>query len=200
MREPEQLMRRSVVGVVVVAASAMLAAMACTTDYQLGKDDPAFGGPNALAGQKAPSASSELTAQQTGGDTSAPFACVTAGGTLVDGGATCPVSFKNDILPAFAASTCAQAACHGGKTPLNEPRIDPAEPEAIYPIFAVFKMSAGNLPYINPCSTDKTKSGIACNLYATGTCGVKMPQGGTQMDQAVIDKIEQWLTCGSPNN
>ena len=71
----------------------------------------------------------------------------------------------------------------------------------MYQLFSSYKMNAGNLPYINPCSTDKTKSGIACNLYATGYCGVQMPLGGTPATpQADIDKIEQWLACGSPNN
>ena len=71
----------------------------------------------------------------------------------------------------------------------------------MYPLFAGFKMNTGGLAYINPCSTDKTKSGIACNLYAAGNCGVKMPLGGQpQVAQADIDKIDQWLQCGSPNN
>ena len=125
---------------------------------------------------------------------------VASGGTMMDAG-QCAVSFKNDVLPALGRSTCTQTSCHGGATPPTPPRIEPSDAPAMWQLFASFKMNTGNRPYINPCSTDKTKSGIACNLYATGYCGVQMPLGGTpQTPQADIDKIEQWLACGSPNN
>jgi hypothetical protein len=197
-------MRRLFFASVLAAAAITAVSVACTTDYQKGLDDPNFGAPNALAGQKQPGTSSELSTTGEGGGPTptggSPIVCVTNGGTLIDAG-PCAVSFKNDVLAALGKSTCTTTSCHGGLTPPNPPRIEPSDPGAMYPIFAGFKMSTGNLPYINPCSTDKTKSGIACNLYANGACGVKMPQGGTpQMDQADIEKIEQWLACGSPNN
>jgi predicted CxxxxCH...CXXCH cytochrome family protein len=161
--------------------------VACMTDYQKGLDDPRYGNANALANEVQP------------GTDAGSIICTESGGTLVDGG-TCRVSFAKDVLPALFRSTCANVACHGGSAPQNAPRIDPQDPGAMWSAFSRFKMSAGNLPYINPCSTDKTKAGIACNLHATETCGVKMPQGGPQMDQSDLDKIELWLGCGSPNN
>jgi hypothetical protein len=190
---------------VVAASASALFASACMTDYQKGLDDPRYGQPNALAGGSQPGPSSDI--KVTGGEGGASSSsggsnilCVGNGGTLLDGGA-CAVSFANDVLPAFGQSTCTQTSCHGGATPPSPPRIEPSEPQAMWTLFAGFKMNTGSLPYINPCSTDKTQSGIACNLYATGTCGVKMPLGGTpQMPQADIDKIDQWLECGSPNN
>lgn len=199
------VMRRLFFASAFVAASVALVTAACTTDYQKGVDDPNFGAPNALAGQKQPGATSDIAPATTGeggttGGGGSTVVCVATGGALLDGG-PCAVSFKNDVLPAFGRSTCIQTSCHGGATPPSPPRIEPSDPAASYQIFASFKMNTGGLPYINPCSTDKTKAGIACNLYATGNCGVKMPLGGTpQMPQADIDKIDQWVQCGSPNN
>ena len=197
-------MRRAALASLILVSSAALVAVACTTDYQLGKNDPNFGDPNALAGQKQPGASTEVAsipgAEGGGAGGGSTIACVATGGTVLDGG-PCTVSFKNDVLPALGRSTCTQTSCHGGTTPPSPPRIEPSDAPAMWPLFASFKMNTGGLPYINPCSTDKTKSGIACNLYATGYCGVQMPLGGTPATpQADIDKIEQWIACGAPNN
>jgi hypothetical protein len=198
-------MRRVALASAVLAASAALVAVACTTDYQLGKDDPSYGDPNALAGQKQPGATTEVTTLGGEGGAVTPgggsaIVCVASGGTLIDAG-PCAVSFKNDVLPALGRSTCTQTSCHGGTTPPSPPRIEPSDAPAMWQLFASFKMNTGNLPYINPCDKDKAKAGMACNLYATGYCGVQMPLGGTpQTPQADIDKIEQWLACGSPNN
>lgn len=198
------VMRRVALASAVVAAFVAAVTVACTTDYQKGLDDPNFGGPNALAGQKQPGATTEVLTTPSGSEGGAPggstIVCVATGGTLIDGG-PCPVSFKNDVLPALGRSTCTQTACHGGPTPPSPPRIEPSDAPAMWQLFASFKMNAGGLPYINPCEKDKAKSGIACNLYATGFCGVQMPLGGSPpTPQADIDKIEQWLACGSPNN
>lgn len=183
-----------------MTAPLVLAAFAaCTTDYQKGLDDPRYGPPNALAGQRQPGPSSENAADgggAGGGNTDQPV-CVANGGTLLDGG-PCTVSFANDVLPAFGRSTCATPGCHGGVTPANLPRVEPSEAPAMWTEFAGFTLSDGK-PYINPCSKDKTQSAIGCNLYANGACGVHMPIGG-QLDQADIDKIEQWVECGAPNN
>jgi hypothetical protein len=197
--------RRSLV-VCGAAAVGTLLVVACTTDYQKGLDDPKYGSPNALVGQRQPGSTTDHIAPSAGGaeggaPTTAPkIECVAQGGALLDAGA-CAVSFKNDVLPALGRSTCAMATCHGGATPPTPPRIEPGDPGAMWAEFAAFKMNTGGLPYINPCSTDKTKAGIACNLYATGSCGVKMPLGGNpQTPQEDIDKIDQWLECGSPDN
>lgn len=188
-------------------ASLAAIATACTTDYQKGLDDPAFGAPNALAGQKQPGPSSDYTGGATprdgGGSSSgggAQPACVQAGGTLIADAGACPVSFKADLLGAFGASApaCASnARCHGGQNPVNQPRIDLGDAAATYKEFAAFKLSTG-VPYINPCSTDDTKSGIACNLAATA-CGAHMPSGG-QIAADVVARFTTWLKCGSPNN
>ena len=195
--------RRFILASAIVTASAALLALACTTEYQKGVDDPNFGGPNALAGEKQPGPSSEVTPTAGEGGTAgngSDIVCVATGGTIVDAGA-CAVSFERDVLPALGRSTCAQTSCHGGASPPSPPRIEPGDPRGMWTEFAGFKMNTGGVPYINPCSTDKTKSGLACNLYATGACGVKMPLGGApQMPQEDIDKIDQWLECGSPNN
>src|SRR5262245_7763966 len=84
-----------------LVSPAVLASVACTTDYQKGLEDPKFGLPNALAGQKQPGPSSE-TDDRPG--TGAQPECVKAGGAIIDAGA-CTVSFKADVLGAFAAST-----------------------------------------------------------------------------------------------
>ena len=180
--------------------SAGLLVAACTTDYQLGKGDPPFGGPNALAGQRPPGSTSDVQAEAgAGGSTvgSKPK-CVTAGGALVDGG-VCAVSFATDILGAFGTAGCSAASCHGGVTPFNLPRIEPSEGPAMWQEFQAFTISTGK-PYINPCSIDDKLSTMGCNvLAAPATCGVHMPTTG-QLPPDVVTKIETWLKCGSPNN
>jgi hypothetical protein len=184
-------------------ASGALAVTACTTDYQLGKEDPNYGGPNALAGQRPPGATVD---NEDGGGSSAttPIGskpkCVAAGGTLADAG-TCAVSFSKDVLAAFGTAGCADANCHGGVTPRNEPRIEPSDGPAMWQELQAFTLSTGK-PYLDPCSTDDKQSTMGCNLYASGTpgaCGVHMPSTG-QLPADVITKIETWLKCGSPNN
>ncbi len=172
-----------------------LVIVACTTDYQQGKDDPSFGGPNALAGQRPPGPT--LDTSDGGGAVGSSPQCVTAGGTLADGG-SCGVSFSKDVIPSFAAAGCATVSCHGGAT---RPRIDPANPPATWQTFQAFTLSNGK-PYINPCSTDSALSTLGCNLIAEGqpgACGVHMPIGA-QIPQAALDKVNAWLKCGSPSN
>lgn len=182
----------------VPAVVGVLVFVACTTDYQKGVDDPNFGAPNALAGGKQPGASSEITAEAGGGGPSGGPACVTAGGTLVDGGA-CAISFKTNILPAFKTANCQTAgSCHGGTNPPNQPRIDPDDPAGMWTEFSNFKLSNGK-PYINPCSTDPAQSTIACNCNQAAPCGSVMPPG-TGLPANVVADIETWLKCGSPNN
>lgn len=172
-------------------------AVACTTDYQKGLEDPNFGGPNALADQTQPGPSSANAADGEGAG-GAPD-CVKAGGALVDGGA-CDVSFKDDILKAFGAASCQTAGCHGGTTPQNLPRIDPGDPASMWATFSSFKLSNGK-SYVNPCSTELTESAIACSINnAQGAgCGTVMPQG-VGLPTEVIAKVETWVKCGSPNN
>ncbi len=177
---------------------------ACTTDYQLGKGDPNYGGPNALAGQRPPGATvDELAdggATTSGGTVGSKPRCVTAGGAVADGG-KCAVSFAKDVLGEFGKAKCADTQCHGGATPRNEPRIEPSDGPAMWQEFQAFTLTTGKA-YINPCSTDDKLSQMGCNLYASttpGACGVHMPSTG-QLPPDVVTKIETWLKCGSPNN
>jgi hypothetical protein len=182
-------------------ACGLFVAAACTTDYQQGKGDPSFGGPNALAGQRPPGPTSDNVtdggATTSSGAVGSTAKCVTAGGKLADGGA-CAVKFSTDVLGAFGNAGCSSTNCHGGATPRNEPRIEPSDAPAMWQEFQAFTISTGK-PYINPCSTDDTTSTMGCNLLATGSCGVHMPSG-SQMPADALAKIVTWLKCGSPNN
>ena len=186
-------------------------AFACTTDYQRGADDPKFGAPNALAGQKQPGSTAD-NARPGGGSTSGGEGgagssgtgprCVQSGGAIVDGG-PCTVSFTKDVLAAFGAvnATCGISGCHGGATPANLPPIDPGNASGnMYDEFQKFTASNGK-PYINPCSTDPAQSAIACNVNKAAPCGALMPQGNANgLPADVVTKLETWLKCGSPNN
>ena len=184
------------------SATALIAGVACTTDYQAGKGDPAFGGPNALAGQRPPGATVDVDADG-GAVSNLPGSkpkCVAAGGALADAG-TCAVTFSKDVLGAFGTADCANALCHGGATPRNEPRIEPSDGPTMWLEFQAFTLSNGK-PYINPCSTDETQSAMACNVLAAGAagaCGTHMPSNG-QLPAAAVTAIQTWLKCGSPNN
>jgi hypothetical protein len=126
--------------------------------------------------------------------------CVTAGGMQVDSG-TCTVSFAKDVLAEFGKAGCADANCHGGATPRNEPRIEPSDGPAMWLEFQAFTISDGK-SYIDPCTIDDKKMAMGCNLYAAGqagACGVHMPSTG-QLAPDVVTKIETWLKCGAPNN
>jgi hypothetical protein len=189
-------MQRRHLAYVVCVASTVVSLIACTTDYQMGLEDPKFGAPNALAGQRQPGPTSEESSTDGTGTTTPE--CVRAGSAVIDGGVACAVSFKTDILGAFRSANCQTAgSCHGGTSPPNLPRIEPDDP-GMWAEFARFKLTNGT-PYINPCTKDKTKSSIACNVNKATPCGSIMPPGvGLPAD--VVTKIETWLECGSPNN
>lgn len=179
----------------------VLAIAACTTDYQLGKGDPNYGAPNALAGQRPPGPTVDFEAEG-GTDPTAVGSkpkCVVAGGTQPDAG-MCTVSFASDVLKIYGTAGCSDVNCHGGATPRNEPRIEPSDGPAMWQEFQAFTLSNGK-PYLDPCSTDPTQSTMTCNLAAgpPTLCGTHMPQGG-QIAPADITKIETWLKCGAPNN
>ena len=179
----------------------ILAVAACTTDYQQGKGDPNYGGPNALAGQRPPGATIDVEAEAGADPTQvgAKPKCVAAGGTEADAG-MCAVSLAKDVLAIFGNAGCSSPTCHGGLTPLNLPRIEPSDGPGMWQEFQAFTLSNGK-PYINPCSTDPTQSTMSCNLAAgpPTLCGTHMPQG-SQIAPADITKIETWLKCGAPNN
>lgn len=189
--------------------TSIAAPFGCTTDYQKGVDDPRYGAPEALAGVDPPPRTSDQGAvgsssgnDGTSVDGGAPIpedqpVCVTRGGKVLDNG-PCAVSFAKDVLDAFGQANCGDNACHGGLRPVNPPRIDPGDPAAMYVVFTTYKMQNSS-PYVNPCSTDVTASGMYCNLDPAQPCGTRMPQGGTFAD-ALLAKIETWVKCGAPNN
>ena len=182
------------------AASAVVAG--CKTDYQQGKEDPAFGLPNALANQIQPGPSSDLGNGSGSSGATGDLLCVKNGGAPVDGGA-CAVSFKNDILGAFKTAGCDTSICHGGSNPPNQPKIAADDGPGTWTIFAGFKLSTGSM-YIDPCSTDPTKSGIAANVDIKGDRtlgGTIMPSGTTTgLGADVLTKIGTWQKCAAPNN
>ncbi len=192
-------MRASLPFCLCAASAALVLFAACTTDYQKGLEDPKYGNPNALAGQKQPGPSSEVASDggDSTGTTGSTPECVKAGGALVDGGGACAVSFKT-ILAAFKDASCQTVSCHGGATPPNQPRINPDDPAGMWAEFAAFKLSNGKL-YINPCSTDPTESSMACNVDNAAPCGAVMPPG-VGLPANVVADIQTWLTCGAPNN
>jgi hypothetical protein len=196
-------LKPGLIAILGLAFGTALALGACTTDYQLGKEDPLYGGPNALAGQRPPPGTNDLVTDGGGASSSSGSTpkCVSAGGKLVGDGGTCAVSFAKDILGAFGTAGCAAAGCHGGVTPQNEPRIEPSDGPGMWAEFQAFTISTGK-PYINPCSTDDKQSTMGCNLYPAGqvgACGVHMPTTGN-VPVTVVQAVETWLKCGSPNN
>jgi hypothetical protein len=124
-----------------------------------------------------------------------PYANPTAAG--------CFVSFKADILEKRmgAAGTwgCAASGCHdpqGGVAP----KIDVTDPLGTY--INLYNSGSGAAPYINPCSTDPSKSEIIGNLSSPSTAGDHMPKGNSALPaQSEIDKVVRpWVECGAPFN
>lgn len=197
--------KRARLALVVAAgtATSLAALAACTTDYQLGVEDPDYGAPNALQNQRPPRPTLEGNDNSSGGGGGVTPACVTAGGTLVDGG-PCDVSFSDDIMRIFGTPqapslACGVNDCHGGLTPPAQPAIDPGKPADTYDAFQRF--SAGGKPYINPCSTNPEDSSMLCNLQPPASaCGSPMPKGGGAFSAADLAAVDTWLKCGSPNN
>jgi hypothetical protein len=185
---------------VVAGACGLIVVAACTTDYQQGLDDPNFGPPNALAGQRQPGPTSDLVGGDggaNGGGTSVQPLCVRNGGTLIADGGTCAVSFKS-ILDAFKTANCqTEGTCHGGASPQNSPRINPDDPVGMWSEFAAFKLSNGKL-YIDPCSTDPAQSTIGCNVNGAAPCGTRAMPSDQGLPANVVADIDTWLKCGAP--
>lgn len=179
--------------------SAAASAIACTTDYQQGLEDPNYGGPSALQGSKPPGPTLEVTADQNSGTANQPL-CVKLGGAILATLPTCAVTFKGDVMTALSAGGCQGTTCHGGVAPLNPPRIDPADIPGTYAAMAAFPPRSGK-PYINPCSIDVAAAVIDDNLDTNAPAadrGTVMPPGAGLA--AAIPKVQEWLKCGSPNN
>jgi hypothetical protein len=178
-----------------MTSGALVGLVACTTDYQKGLDDPNYGGPNALADQVPPGPS---VVQTTGssGNGAAKTLCETQGGTLVTPTCAAGSTFA-DVLKALNAGGCGAASCHGGAKPANQPEIDPTDATGSWASMAAFQLNTR--PFINPCSTDPTKSGLPYNVDKTaaeGDRGTLMPQGGAGLPDA-IPILKAYATCGS---
>jgi len=185
------------------SCAAALVIAACTTDYQKGLDDPNYGGPNALVGEKQPPTSSELTATSGGeGGTSssggAGIGCVTVDKQMLADGGTCTVSWSKDIVPALQMGTsCSTVCCHGQA---SQPNFDLTNPSAAWTALANYKIADGRY-YVDPCSTDPTKGAFECNTAkAAPQCGSQHMPVGAQLPDAVLTQIDTWSKCGSPNN
>lgn len=181
--------------------TSLLGLYACTTDYQKGLEDPNYGAPNALAGQAPPSPFDPKIKGDAGGtsQTGKP-SC----GEPAEGGTTpCTVTFT-EILQEFSSTStlaCAATSCHGGATPVAEPKIALEDPAGTWVAFEKFQISEQGKRFVNPCSLDPAQSAILCNLKkAGGGCGTLMPLGSGQAADPLLQKIEAWIKCGSPNN
>ena len=180
-------------------ASVAVAAIACTTDYQQGLEDPNYGGPSALQGAKPPGNTLEATSDKAGGGANQPL-CVKKGGAILATLPACAVTFKTDVMGALGAGGCSATVCHGGAAPTNQPKIDPADIPGTYASMAAFPPRSGK-PYINPCSIDPTAAVMEDNLDAKAPAtdrGTVMPPGVGLA--AAVPKVLEWLKCGSPNN
>ena len=197
---------KRIASLIVLAAGALVFIVQCSEPvHECGKDincgDP--GGLSGLVAPGPPNASgqdSNNTKNTPGADAGTSSLCTPIANP--DGGG-CTVSFTNDILgkKLGAAGTwgCAASGCHDpqGGTP---PKIDVADPATTYK--NLFNSGSGAAPYINPCSTDPTKSEIMGNLAVPSTAGQHMPLGSTTVpSQADVDAvIKPWVTCGAPLN
>ncbi len=177
-----------------------LITVAAATTFACGVPDPTnYGSPGAINGRKPPAAESDdggATSGTTGGGTTGAAAVCTEA-TFVDGGA-CAVTWSGDIFPKIQTTwNCGSASgCHA----TTDPKFTAVDSKATYNALRAWtgKGSAVlGIPYINPCSTDATKSYFARNI--AGNAGTTMPLGipTTTDDQA---KIATWVKCGAPFN
>lgn len=159
------------------------------------EDGTKYGNPSGLKRDNLPSPPEGGTS--SGGDAGA---CAMEAGAG-EGGASCGVSWSNDIWPKLSGSgtwKCAAAQCHGGGS--TSPPIN--DKDQAYDALTAY-MVAGK-PYIKPCSNDPNASSFICNLQ--GTCGNKMPLvdsmlGSMAASQTEISQLNTWvIQCGAPKN
>ncbi len=204
---------RTPLGALLGLASSFAIAAACTNYTP--PDVAAYGPPNGLGGKHptAPGTSSSGGGSSSGGAVSEDAGTAPSG----DGGgttptvtyacgtplpaSTCAVSWQNDIYPNMqpnAAWNCASSSCHGAGS-VTQPVLSGTTSHSFYVTLANFTgtTSAGT-PYLNPCSTDPTKSDFLCNVTSTNVCGTaQMPLGIAIADTS---KIATWVACGAPEN
>ena len=112
-----------------------------------------------------------------GASATATPATTTGGGT----GATSGVSFAKDVLPILQRS-CTR--CHGGS--------NPRQGMSLETYAGVMKGSSNGAVVV---AGDPAKS-VMYSLVNSGA----MPQGGTKLSAADIQKISDWIKAGAANN
>lgn len=140
-----------------------------------------------------------------GGDTgtTSPGGGGAGGACEVD--AACAVSFKDDLFPVLdQKSNCAfTPGCHGdGKGNLS---LTPGDVASYFDGLTQLKLKDGSSNIV-PC--DPAGSKLLCNLKVSsgtnpwGTCGTQLmplnPVNAPTTDD--LKAIEDWITCGAPNN
>ena len=173
-----------------------VAAIACTTDYQKGVDDPSFGAPEALKDRKPPGRSSDLGGgggDGGGGGGDDQPACVVAGGAIVDGGA-CAVTFA-DVWRRSIGLARKRRMCNAGSIYDPQP-IDTSNPDG--PTRCSLSAEQRQ-PLREPRSVDPAESSIYCNLDTLATCGTRMPSAST-FRADLLSIVETWVKCGAPKD
>jgi hypothetical protein len=165
---------------------------ACRTDYQEGKDDPAYGGANALANQEPPGVTSDaVSSSSSSGGTPGGPPC----GTPVALPAGCTIKFA-DVITALRPASCgAGVSCHGAGG--QKPIINFDDPATTYTNLTNFPAANGKW-YVSPCSTDPAESAIVVNIdpAAPDHAGNVMPP--SVGFAAGVQKVTDWVKCGSP--
>ena len=107
------------------------------------------------------------------------------------------VSFSKDIQPIFT-SNC--VVCHTGSAGPAGLTLDPGS--AYKDLVNVKSSEAPSLMRVAPGSPDK--SYLVNKLLGTqasvGGTGAQMPFGASPLPQTTINKIQQWISAGAPNN
>jgi hypothetical protein len=181
--------------------------MAAASAYALGcstEDEILFGGPEAC-----------IAGRCTGNSTTS----TASGGSDCMGGdpdAGCAVSFKTDIYDALLSEAgkarCADAQCHGDAAdPGGDFYFPPKDAAAARTALLSYQLDNPAGPYVTCAAPAMSK--LLCNMFLGvgntnpyGKCGSTMPQllnpdvGQAVLTQADLELIEDWITCGAPNN
>ena len=109
----------------------------------------------------------------------------------------CGPSFRYDVLQTLKDRGCTNSSCHGGTSPLNQPRIDGRDFYATWSAPRAFTLSTGQ-PYV--ASADSTPTASAMHCHLRGECGLPMSNFITAgaVSPTELAVIEEWLACGAP--
>ncbi len=94
------------------------------------------------------------------------------------------VSFSSQVLPMFTTYGC--TGCHGGTNNLF--------------VSSYSQLMAGNSTHGPVVVAGDTNSVLILKLKGTASFGVRMPQGGSPMANADLQKIVTWIKEGANNN